>query len=208
MENLIPYYMDNVRVRYSGKNNSEGYAYGVDARLFGQFVPGIDSWVSASYARVYENIEGMGYIPRPTDQRFKFSMFYQDYMPKFPSMRVNLTLTYASGLPSGTPVLFDANGLPDYLAAYRYQKTLPSYKRVDIGLTKVFIDQKDNKASGNFWGKFKELTLGVQIFNAFNINNTIANQWISDVNASPQLYYPVPVRLTGRFFNVKLEFKL
>lgn len=208
MENLIPYYLDNVRVRYAGKNNAEGYAYGLDARLFGQFVPGVDSWISASYARVYENIEGMGYIPRPTDQRFRFSMFYQDYMPKFPSMRVNLTLTYASGLPSGTPVLFDAAGLPDYLAAYRYQKTLPAYKRVDIGLTKVFIDQKDNKASGNFWGKFKELTLGVQIFNAFNINNTIANQWISDVNSSPQLYYPVPVRLTGRFFNVKLEFKL
>lgn len=208
MENLIPYYMDNVRVRYSGKNNSEGYAYGLDARLFGEFVPGIDSYISASYARVYENIEGMGYIPRPTDQRFRFAMFYQDYMPKFPSMRVNLTLTYASGLPSGTPVMFDANGVPDYLAAYRYQKTLPAYKRVDIGLTKVFIDQKDNKATGNFWGKFKELTLGVQIFNAFNINNTIANQWISDINASPSLYYPVPVRLTGRFFNVKLEFKL
>lgn len=208
MENLIPYYMDNVRVRYSGKNNSEGYAYGLDARLFGEFVPGIDSYISASYARVYENIEGMGYIPRPTDQRFRFAMFYQDYMPKFPSMRVNLTLTYASGLPSGTPVLFDGNGVPDYLAAYRYQKTLPAYKRVDIGLTKVFIDQKDNKASGNFWGKFQELTLGVQIFNAFNINNTIANQWISDINASPSLYYPVPVRLTGRFFNVKLEFKL
>lgn len=208
MENLIPYYMDNVRVRYSGKNNSEGYAYGLDARLFGEFVPGIDSYISASYARVYENIEGMGYIPRPTDQRFRFAMFYQDYMPKFPSMRVNLTLTYASGLPSGTPVMFDGNGVPDYLTAYRYQKTLPAYKRVDIGLTKVFIDQKDNKASGNFWGKFKELTLGVQIFNAFNINNTIANQWISDINASPSLYYPVPVRLTGRFFNVKLEFKL
>ena len=208
MENLIPYYMDNVRVRYSGKNNSEGYAYGLDARLFGEFVPGIDSYISASYARVYENIEGMGYIPRPTDQRFRFAMFYQDYMPKFPSMRVNLTLTYASGLPSGTPVMFDGNGVPDYLAAYRYQKNLPAYKRVDIGLTKVFIDQKDNKASGNFWGKFKELTLGVQIFNAFNINNTIANQWISDINASPSLYYPVPVRLTGRFFNVKLEFKL
>ena len=208
MENLIPYYLDNVRTRYSGKNNAEGYAYGIDARLFGQFVPGVDSWISASYARVYESIEGMGYIPRPTDQRFRFTMFYQDYMPKFPSMRVNLTLTYGSGLPSGTPVLFDANGLPDYLAAYRYQKNLPAYKRVDIGLTKVFIDQKDNKASGDFWRNFKELTLGVQIFNAFNINNTIANQWISDVNSTPHIYYPVPVRLTGRFFNVTLGFKL
>lgn len=208
MEDLIPYYLDNVRIMYSGKNDAKGYAYGIDARLFGEFVPGVDSWISASYARSYENIEDKGYIPRPTDQRFRFSMFYQDYMPKFPSMRVNLTLTYASGLPSGTPILFDSNGLPDFLAAYRYQRTLPAYKRVDIGLSKVFIDQKEFKATGNFWKNFKELTLGVQIFNAFNINNTIANQWVSDINSSPHYYYPVPVRLTGRFFNVKLEFKL
>ncbi|WP_313028245.1 TonB-dependent receptor plug domain-containing protein [Soonwooa sp.] len=205
-DNLIPYYLDNVRIRYSGKNNAEGYAYGLDTRLFGEFVPGVDSWISASYARVYENIENKGYIPRPTDQRFRFSLFYQDYMPKFPSMRVNLTLTYASGLPSGTPVTFDSNGQPDYTAAYTFQKTLPAYKRVDIGLSKVFIDQKDNKVTGGFWGNFRELTLGVQIFNAFNINNTVANQWVNDVNSTA--YYPVPVRLTGRFFNVKLEFKL
>ena len=207
MDRLIPYYIDNVRTRYSGKNNAEGYAYGVDARLFGQFVPGVDSWISASYARVYENIDGKGYIPRPTDQRFRFSMFYQDYMPKFPSMRVNLTLVYANGLPTGTPVTINQDtGTPDFTAQYRYQKTLPSYKRVDIGLSKVFIDQKDFKASGRFWGSFKELTLGVQIFNAFNINNTVANQWVTDVNSSS--VYSVPVRLTGRFFNVKLDFKL
>lgn len=197
MTDLIPYYLDNVRIRYSGKNNATGYAYGLDTRLFGEFVPGIDSWISASYARVYENIDGRGDIPRPTDQRFRFALFYQDYMPKFPSMRVNLTLTYASGLPNGAPVFTDP---------YLYQRNLPSYKRVDIGLSKVFIDQKDNKASGQFWGNFKELTLGVQIFNAFNIYNTVANQWISDVNSG--LSYPVPIRLTGRFFNVKLEFKI
>ncbi len=100
MDNLIPYYMDNVRIRYSGQNNSKGYAYGIDTRLFGEFVPGVDSWLSASYARVYENIDGKGNIPRPTDQRFRFAMFYQDYMPQFPSMRVNLTLVYAMGLPT------------------------------------------------------------------------------------------------------------
>lgn len=197
MDNLIPYYMDNVRIRYSGKNNATGYAYGIDTRLFGEFVPGIDSWLSASYARTYENIDGRGDIPRSTDQRFRFAMFYQDYMPKFPSMRVNLTLTYAMGLPNGAPVFTDP---------YKYQKTLPSYKRVDIGLSKVFIDRKDNKKTYGFWGNFEELILGVQVFNAFNINNTVANQWITDANTS--LMYPVPVRLTGRFFNVKLEFKI
>ncbi len=206
LDNLIPYYLDNVRIRYSGKNNSEGYAYGVDTRLFGEFVPGVDSWISASYARVYENIDDQGYIPRPTDPRFRFSMFYQDYMPKFPSMRVNLTLVYANGLPSGTPISLDEFGKPDFEAPYNYQRTLPSYKRVDIGLSKVFIDQKDNKVNGGFWGNFRELTLGVQIFNAFNISNTVANQWVNDVNSGYN--YPVPVRLTGRFFNVKLEFKL
>ena len=206
MDNLIPYYLDNVRIRYSGKNNSEGYAYGVDTRLFGEFVPGIDSWISASYARVFENIEGRGDISRPTDPRFRFSMFYQDYMPKFPSMRVNLTLTYANGLPSGTPITLDENGQPDYTAPYLYQRTLPSYKRVDIGLSKVFIDQKDNKVNSGFWSNFNELTLGVQIFNAFNIQNTVANQWVNDVSSGYN--YPVPVRMTGRFFNVKLQYKL
>ncbi|ANF52480.1 TonB-dependent receptor [Chryseobacterium glaciei] len=197
MNNLIPYYMDNVRIRYSGQNNATGYAYGIDTRLFGEFVPGVDSWLSASYARVYENIDGKGDIPRPTDQRFRFAMFYQDYMPEFPSMRVNLTLTYAMGLPTGAPVLTDP---------YTYQRTLPSYKRVDIGLSKVFIDRKDNKKTYGFWGNFEELTLGVQVFNAFNIRNTVANQWITDANTN--LMYPVPVRLTGRFFNIKLEFKI
>ena len=196
MDFLIPYYLDNVRVRYSGKNNSEGYAYGIDARLFGEFVPGVDSWISASYARAKENIDGRGYISRPTDQRLRLSMFYQDYMPNFPSMKINLTIIYASGMPNGAAVFADP---------YQYTKTLPSYKRADLGLTKVFIDQKGQKPSSDFWKKFKELSLGVQIFNAFNINNTVANQWITDINSS--YIYPVPVRLTGRFFNVKLEFK-
>ena len=196
-EQLIPYYLDNVRIRYSGRNNATGYAYGIDTRLFGEFVPGVDSWISASYARVFENIDGRGNIPRPTDQRLRVAMFYQDYMPKFPSMRVNLTLVYANGLPNGAPVFSDP---------YQFQKTLPSYKRVDIGLSKVFIDEYDMVATGPFWRNFKSLVLGVQVFNAFNIRNTISNQWVSNVETGYKV--PVPVRLTGRFFNVKLEFKL
>jgi hypothetical protein len=77
---------------------------------------------------VYENIDGRGDIPRPTDQRFRFAMFYQDYMPQFPSMRVNLTLVYAMGLPTGAPVMFNSNGQPDFNSAYSYQKTLPLIK--------------------------------------------------------------------------------
>lgn len=205
-DNLIPYFQDNVRIKYSGKNNATGYAYGIDTRLFGEFVPGVDSWISASYARIFENIDGKGSIPRPTDPRFRFAMFYQDYMPKFPSMRVNLTLVYANGLPTGSPMVLDSAGQPDFTAQYHYQSRLPSYKRVDIGLSKVFIDRKDFRANGNFWRNFKELSLGVQVFNAFNIRNTVASQWVNDVTTG--LNYAVPVRLTGRFFNVKLDFKL
>lgn len=197
MDDLIPYYLDNVRIRYTGKNNATGYAYGVDTRLFGEFVPGVDSWLSASYARTYENIDNQGEIPRPTDQRFRFAIFYQDYMPRFPKMRVNLTGVYALGLPTGSPLFSDP---------YKFTKTLPSYKRVDVGLSYVFIDSKENNNSYGFFSNFEELTLGVQVFNAFNIYNTVANQWVTDVNSS--VIYPVPVNLTGRFFNVKLEFRL
>lgn len=206
MDHLIPYFMDNVRVRYAGNNNSDGYAYGVDARLFGEFVPGVDSWLSASYARTYENIAGKGDIPRATDQRFRFAIFYQDYMPKFPKMRINLTGVYAMGLPTGAPIMFDNNGQPDVNARYNFSKTLPSYKRVDIGLTYVFIDPKEKNKSWGFWGKFEELTFGLQVFNAFNIYNTVANQWVT--NVSNNYIYPVPVNLTGRFFNAKLEFRI
>lgn len=205
LNRIIPYYIDNVRVRYSGKNNAIGYAYGLDARLFGEFVPGVDSWVSVSYARAFENINEKGNIPRPTDQKFRFSMFYQDYMPKFQSMRVNLTLVYASGLPTGSPITFDAEGKPTFDNAYRIQSRLTDYKRVDIGLSKIFIDQEGHKAMSPFWSNFRELTLGVQIYNVFNIHNAIANQWVNDMSSG--FYYAVPITMTGRFFNVRLDFK-
>lgn len=197
MDQLIPFYMDNVRIKYTGQNNATGYAYGIDTRLYGQFVPGVESWISASYARAFENIDNQGDIARPTDQRFRFAIFYQDYMPKFPKMRVNLTGVYAMGLPTGAP---------PYSNSYQFQRSLPSYKRVDMGLSYVFIDPKEKNDRWGFWGAFDELTLGVQVFNAFNINNTVANQWVTDVNT--QYIYPVPTRLTGRFFNVKLEFRI
>ena len=198
LDDLIPYFVDNVRIIYTGENNSKGYAYGIDARLNGEFVEGAESWLSVSYGKTEENIDGRGYIPRPTDPRFKIGLFFQDYMKKYPRFKANVNLVYASGLPNGAPLYSDP---------YNYQTTLSDYKRADVGLTYVFVDQKKNKARiGTAWDKFKELSLGLEIFNVFDVRNTVSNDWIRDVNSTS--YYAVPNKLTGRFFNVKLNVKL
>lgn len=193
---LNPYFVDNVRIRYTADNNSKGYGYGLDFRLFGQFVEGVDSWLSLSYARAYQNIDDRGDIPLPTDPRFKASIFFQDYMPILPSFKVNVNLVYASGLPNGAPPMTDP---------YDYTSYLTDYKRVDIGFIKEIINQDDLKAKGNFWGKFKELSIGLDVFNIFDIRNEISNTWVRDVNSSR--IYGVPNRLTGRFLNAKIRMK-
>ena len=193
---LNPYFVDNVRIRYTADNNAKGYGYGVDMRLFGEFVPGVDSWLSLSYARAFQNIDDRGNIPLPTDPRFKASIFFQDYMPILPSFKVNVNLVYASGLPNGAPPLTDP---------YDFQNYLTDYKRVDIGFIKEFINQTDLVPKGNFWKNFKELSLGVDLFNIFDIRNEISNTWVRDVNSS--MIYGVPNRLTGRFINAKIRMK-
>ncbi|MXV38694.1 TonB-dependent receptor plug domain-containing protein [Flavobacteriaceae bacterium Ap0902] len=195
MKDLIPYYLDNVRIRYYGENSSEGRAYGIDARLFGAFVDGADSWLSLSYGKVEEDIEDRGWISRPTDPAFKASLFFQDYMPLFEDFKVSTTLVYATGLPNGSPVLTDP---------YAFQQRLPDYKRVDIGLLKVFKDDRID-TSIPFLNSFKEFAIGLDIFNVFDIQNTVSNQWIRDVNSNA--IYGVPNRLTGRFFNGKIIMK-
>lgn len=195
MSDLIPYYIDNVRIKYYGENISKGRAYGIDARLYGEFVRGADSWLSLSYAKVEENISERGYLSRPTDPRFKASLFFQDYMPAFPTLKVNTTLIYASGLPNGAPVLTDP---------YNFQTSLPDYKRVDIGLVKIIKDHQTS-TSLNMLDGFQELAIGLDIFNVFNIKNTVSNQWIRDVNSN--VIYGVPNRLTGRFLNAKIMMK-
>ncbi|MDR3272868.1 MAG: TonB-dependent receptor [Flavobacteriaceae bacterium] len=197
LDDLIPYYVDNVRVIYTGENNADGYAYGIDARLNGEFVSGAESWVSISYGRTKESIDGQGYIPRPTDQRFKIGVYFQDYMKAFPRFRASVNMLYSSGLPNGAPLFSNP---------YKYQSTLPDYMRADVGLAYIIADLGENKPSrGSLWAKFKELTLGVDIFNVFDNRNTVNNQWIRDVNSFTS--YAVPNYLTGRFFNVKLNAK-
>ncbi|MFV0530221.1 MAG: TonB-dependent receptor plug domain-containing protein [Flavobacteriales bacterium] len=197
LSNIIPYYIDNVRIVYMGENNTSGNQYGIDMRLNGEFVPGNESFISLSYARARWNINHQGSIPMPTDQRLKIGLFYQDYMPAFPSFKVYLNAVYASGLPNGAPL---------YTNPYPYTGTLRDYKRLDIGFTKTFIDQNKMKPKkGSFWSNFRELSLGLEIFNLFDIENHISNLWVQDLTNSR--YHTIPNRLTGRFFNAKMWLK-
>ncbi len=197
LDDVIPYYIDNVRTVYTGENNATGNQYGIDMRLNGEFVPGNESFISVSYARAKWDINNQGMIAMPTDQRLKVGLFYQDYMPAFPSFKVHINAVYASGLPNGAPL---------YTNPYQYSGNLDDYRRLDIGFTKTFIDQHDMKPrKGTFWSNFKELSLGLEIFNLFDIENHISNLWIQDLTTSQ--YHSIPNRLTGRFFNAKMWMK-
>lgn len=197
MTDVNPYTIDNVRIRYLATNNAVAYAQGVDIRLNGEFVPGTDSWISFGYLKTEENIDKKGYIARPTDQRLKFGLLFQDYMPKIPSLKLYLNLVYNTGLPGGSP---------SYSDPYVYQNRLNDYRRADVGFSKVFIDQKSGKSSIKFFNNFKELSLGFEIFNLFNNQNAITNTWVRDAYTKTQ--YAVPNFMTTRVFNLKLNMRL
>jgi len=185
-----PFTVENVRIRYSAKNNAKAYAAGLDLRLNGEFVPGTESWISIGYLKTQENINGRGYIDRPTDQRLKFAILFQDYMKNYPKVKMYLNLVYNTGLPGGSP---------SYADPYKFQNRLPDYKRADIGFSYDLIDAKNatkylNKAN------VKQFSAGFEIFNLFDVQNTISNTWVRD--ASSKLSFAVPNRLTGRVFNV------
>ncbi len=194
IKHLIPYFIDNVRIKYTGENNAKGKMYGIESRLNGEFIPGVESWVALSYARAYQNIDNRGDLPLPTDPRFKASLFFQDEMKFWPSMKAAINFIYASGLPNGAPLFTDP---------YLYQSTLSAYRRVDVSLTKIFVDEGRFKKSSGFFSNLKQMSLSLDVFNIFNISNTVSNQWIRDLNSG--LSYAVPNRLTGRFFNLKLR---
>jgi hypothetical protein len=197
MTDVNPYSIDNVRIRYLANNNAVAYAQGIDVRLNGEFVPGTDSWISFGYLKTEENIDNKGYIPRPTDQRLKFGLLFQDYMPKIPSVKLYLNLVYNTGLPGGSP---------SYSDPYLYQNRLNDYRRADIGFSKVFIDQKTGMSTKKFFKSFKELSLGLEIFNLFNNQNAITNTWVRDVYTKTE--YAIPNYMTARVFNLKLNARL
>ncbi|MBJ6369199.1 TonB-dependent receptor [Snuella sedimenti] len=195
LSNVNPYTLENVRIRYSASNNAKAYAYGLDMRLNGEFVPGTESWFSFGYLKTEENINNQGYISRPTDQRLKFAALFQDYVPNIPSMKMYLNLVYNTGVPGGSP---------SYANPYEYQNRLPDYKRADLGLQFVIVDA--NKQFDSGWKKpFKSLTFGFEIFNIFDVQNSITNTWVRDVYSKRQ--YAIPNYLTPRVFNVRTTMK-
>ncbi len=190
-----PYTLDNVRIRYQANNDAVAYAYGLDLRLAGEFVPGTESWLSFGYMKTEENINDRGYIFRPTDQRLKFGILFQDYVKVIPSLKMYLNLTYNTGLPGGSP---------SYADPYNYQTRLPDYKRADLGVSYVIVD--DTKLRDSGWLKpFKELSIGAEIFNIFDVQNSITNTFVRDVYTKVQ--YAIPNYLSPRVFNVRLTAK-
>ncbi|KQO32972.1 TonB-dependent receptor [Flavobacterium sp. Leaf82] len=191
------YSIDNVRIRYVANNNATAYAQGFDFRLNGEFVPGTESWISFGYLKTEENYENKGYIARPTDQRLKFAMLFQDYMPNIPSVKLYLNLVYNTGLPGGAPAYSDP---------YLYQSRLNDYRRADVGFAKVFVDSSTKVPKAKWLKNFKELSVGLEIFNLFNNQNAITNTWVRDVYSKNQ--YAIPNYMTSRVFNVKLNARL
>jgi len=182
------YTLENVRIRYRASNDSEAFAYGADFRLTGEFVPGTNSWISIGILKTEENINNRGYKSRPTDQLFKFGLLFQDYVPSIPALKLYINLLYQSGLPGGSP---------SYVDTYDYQSQLPFYFRADTGFSYSLLK---NEAS-----LFKELNVGLEIYNLFDRQNSITNTFVRD--AATQQQYAVPNYLTPRVFNISLKTK-
>ena len=197
LTNVNTYTIDNVRLRYAANNDATAFAQGLDFRLTGEFVPGTESWISFGYLKTEENSNNRGFIARPTDQRLKFALLFQDYMPNIPSIKLYLNLVYNTGLPGGSP---------SYTDPYLYQNRLNDYRRVDVGFSKVFIDNTSGEIKNKLFKDFQELAVGLEIFNLFNNQNAITNTWVRDVYSKNQ--YAIPNYMTTRVFNIKLTAKL
>jgi hypothetical protein len=195
LSDVNAYSIDNVRIRYRADNVTTAFATGVDLRLNGEFVPGSESWVSLGYLKTEENIDNRGAIARPSDQRVKFGILFQDYVPNLPDLKVYLNLVYNTGLPGGSPAYSDV---------YQFQERLRDYKRADLGISYIFVDA--NKLYSKGWlSSFKELSAGLELFNMFDIQNSITNTWVRDVYSKTQ--FGIPNFMTGRVLNFKVGMK-
>jgi hypothetical protein len=210
LNDLIPYKIDNVRIRYTARNNASGYATGIDFKLNGEFVPGIESWASLSFLNTEENQRddfytdtqgnkiNSGAYPRPTDQRIMFSLFFQDYLPNNPTLQLHLNLAYGSPIHISPP------------RDQRFDQTfaMGPYRRVDMGLSKTIKDK--NKTTGiPLLSKVKEMILSLDVFNLLNISNKASYLWVQTVNnqKNESNEFAIPNYLTSRRLNIRLSIK-
>ena len=188
--NLVPYSVNNVKVVYYGNNECSGHAAGIDLKLFGEFVPGTDSWISLSIMDAKMKLNGKS-IPLPTNQRYGINMFFTDYFPGTDRWKMSLKLAYADGLPFSAPHKeLESNSF-----------RAPAYKRADIGMSYRALNNEDRKMKKS---PFKNIWLGIDCLNLFGINNVNSFYWITDVTSHQ---YAVPNYLTGRQINVRLLFE-
>ena len=216
---VVPYDVDNVRIRYYADQSAIAYATGIDLKLNGEFVKGIDSWASVSLMNAKEKIRGsyylvdaegkrlpfynhndaqvadtiaMGWHNRPSSQLLSFSLFFQDYLPMAPTWSVNLTLTYGTGLP------FNSNTSDFYDSGDNHYSP---YRRIDIGFSKQLITEASSFSKKNPLYYVKNMYLSLDVFNLLNISNTISYIWVKDID---NISYGVNNYLTPRYINLKL----
>ena len=186
--NLIPYNINNVKVTYYGENLCDGYAAGMDFNLYGEFVPGTDSWLTFSLMKTRQTLYGVS-LPLPTDQRYSLNLHFTDYFPGTERWRMTLRLAYADGLPFGPP----------HSGIERMQFRAPAYKRADIGLSYLLAKGKENGS----W--YRNLWLAADCLNLLGISNVNSYYWVTDVTNNQ---FAVPNYLTGRRFNVRFTIEM
>ena len=197
IDRMESYTVDNVRVRYSGINDSEGYALGLDLKLFGELAPGADSWISfstmRSRMRFTDDKHNLGWIPTPQEQRYNLTLYFQDYLPQYPQYRLHLKFIWNEGLPFGYP----------RNEAMRYLGHMGDYRRIDIGASRTFSATTDK-----WMKKSKHVdswSIQLDIFNLVGWNNVNSYYWVT---AADGQQWSTPNYLTGRMFNLKVDVKI
>ena len=193
LDDLIPYTVDNVKIRYYGENCAKGHAMGIDVKFFGEFVPGTDSWISFSLMKAEQTIRDMVTVPMPNSQRYNVSLFFQDYFPGDKRVKLKLKGVLSGGLPFIAP----RTKYEDVKSTFR----TPAYKRVDLGFSYQLAGGTDAIMDRGFFRHLKNIWIGVDVFNLFDIKNVSSYYWITNIDNQQ---YAVPNYLTGRQLNARL----
>ena len=191
LDNLNPYTVDNVKIRYYGENCAKGYAMGLDVKFFGEFVPGTDSWISFSLMKARQTIRETTEAPLPNSPGYNVSLFFQDYFPGYKRVQLSLKGVLSGGLPVTVPY-------QGYESGYYWT---PAYKRIDLGVSYLLAGGDDAIMDRKFFRNLKNVWLGLDVFNLLDIKNVNSYYWITDVYNNQ---FAVPNYLTGRQLNVRL----